>query len=215
MGGSVELKKINNQILLFECENFKELTLTFFRIQEFYESAKDELRGKKFDVFDFLCSEVKDNGEVKYFNGWAGFNFPGDVYEKWKKINTPLTKLEKELDKQIFKNINRNKPFYVIACLKKDKKAIDHELAHAMYYLDSSYKMEISSLISSIPVKIYLDLRSKLFDFGYSYDVLDDEINAYLSISGAKYLRDTIKTKVDKKLIKSFEKTFKKYKDVL
>ena len=80
------IKKDN--ILQFSFDSQKELTLTFFRIQEYYESALTNIVGKKFSVFDFLNGYLDDAGKIDYFSFWSGFNFPDDVLKEWFDLNS-------------------------------------------------------------------------------------------------------------------------------
>ena len=69
----MKLKKYGDNILFFEFKTQKDLALTFFRVQEFYESQNDCLLNKSFSVFDFLNESMDKEGYLDYFYFWSGF----------------------------------------------------------------------------------------------------------------------------------------------
>ena len=61
---------------------------------------------------------------------------------------------------------------------------IEHEVAHALYYLSPDYKRKVNALIKNLPKKIYNEAERKLVKMGYGKNVIKDEIQAYFSIEG-------------------------------
>lgn len=215
----MRLTQIHDNILLIEFETKKELTLTFFRIQEFYESLNPRLNSVHFSVFDFLHENVKDDGTIDYFSFWEGFNFPDFAIKEWVNGIAYTTPYEKELLQLI--DYAWNKKFYVIGTLEGDKRTIEHELAHALYYIDDVYMYEASDLYTRLCIEENRVIRKMvrgLLELDYSQDVLIDEIQAYLLSEKSSYIKKHfgVDTKQIKKHIKPLKKLFKKYKaDIL
>jgi len=144
------------------------------RFQEHYESPK--FRGKSFTHKEFNEWYKKKYG--KNYSGWVGFNFPGYVYRTASDVMR-LTKREKAVAK-VFDKCGRKK-FYVIATIEDD--ALDHEIAHAMYYLDSRYRTQARAEAKKITASpLYKDFK----EMGYCDEVLEDELNAYLATGNPK-----------------------------
>ena len=184
--------KLSKNILLFTFETQKELALTFFRVQEYYESPYNDLHGKEFSVFDFLNTMMDEKGEIDYFAKWCGFNIPGIVINKWiNSLKDSPTPSENIFWEEIYKNVSLKNPFYVIGALEKDSETIDHEIAHALYYMNKEFyeNMDIlnDKFRKNFP-KIYNSMSRHLKKMEYRPEVIKDEIQAYLSAESKKYL---------------------------
>ena len=191
--------KLSENILLFTFKTQKELALTFFRVQEYYESPYAKLHGKEFSVFDFLNTMMNEKGEIDYFAKWCGFNIPGSVINDWVESQqdfdnlsiSHLTHAERNLCVEIYKNISSKNEFYVIGALEKDSSTIDHEIAHALYSLNDEYRENMENLNRKFRKefpKIYNSMSSHLKKMQYRSEVIKDEIQAYLSSESKKYL---------------------------
>jgi len=219
----MQLNKLDNNLLHFAFKKQKDLALTFFRIQEFYESANPALIKTPFDIFSFLNESMNSDGELDYFSQWSGFNFPGHAYLEWKHyVNkgeiTDITRLEKELDRVITSNVDISKPFYIIGTLKNDAAVFRHEVAHALYYLNKDYKVDMDFLVNKLKndqSKFYKGISKILLKKGYNESVLVDELQAYLSTESKQYLWEEFTVDIDdpepKSYISGFRKIFKKY----
>ena len=204
--------------LLLSFDKQKHLALTFCRVQEFYESPKKELNGKYFSFDEFVDIIMDDEGYIDYFNFWSGFNIPGNVFEKWKEIigDNPLSDYECDLWSIInFSNIDKNN-YYIIGALKKDKDVIEHEIAHALYYMNADYKSEMDMLTESFlkeNKKEFNKFVKELKKLGYCEYVTNDEIQAYMASSTKNELVDDFKLNYDdlNTLIKKYNKVLRKY----
>jgi hypothetical protein len=213
----MKLTKLTPQILVFKCKTKKELALTFFRVQEFYEAQNAKLRGQSFDTFKFLDVMMADNGKLTYFfPGWSGFNFPSDVFHEWRRLNPVATSYEAKLISQVEKALPKGKPFYVVAMLEGDKDTLDHEVAHAMFFLNKDYRECATALVRGLPTKLRSHMLLALKKLGYAKGVTVDEINAFLATSDNKYLWKRFKLRVaDLAPIAVFQAAFLKYKQLL
>jgi hypothetical protein len=215
----MHLTPLNDKIYLFTAENQKDLALTFFRVQEFYESPHPELNGAKFSTYDFLNRVMDNDGNIEYFNYWAGFNIPGEVVNEWWKKQDVNQATTHEL---VFFNllndagVDFSQTYYVIGTLEKDKRTIKHEIAHALYYTDQEYYKEMFNLTSEF-MFLYKDQyqisRNSLINMGYCNKVLDDEIQAYMSSEKISHLAHDFKLDIKemKPLIKKYRKVLSKY----
>lgn len=216
----MKIKKITPQIFLFEARNQKELTLTFYRVQEFYESPLKELKSKHFSVYEFIKAQMKDNGHLDYFHTWVGFNFPDYVLTDWARIKTQsLGKEEYYLIDQIEKIAPKDKPYYILGSVQGAKNVVDHEIAHALYHVNLDYRTVMDVLIDKLIAKdkdLYKKICKCILD-EYSKDVLHDELQAYLSTSSRGYLNGKrFGLELDdasyKRLTRNFRKIFKEFR---
>ena len=135
-------------------------------------------------MFDFLNEEMDGKGKINYFNKWEGFNLPGKVFHDFMSVNTDITPFENKIFKSIDLQHWLDADFYIIGALEKDKCTINHELAHAFFYLDQNYREEVSDIIShfaSDHEELFSVIKSKLLKDGYNMKVVVDEIQAYIA----------------------------------
>ena len=194
--------KIKSEIILphlylLTFETQYELCMSFVRIQEFYESPK--FRNKYFTLEEFIDYWAKEfgNGSFDYPARWNGFNLPSKVISKWYTLasdcgfirNKEGDLLEtigdlvcKEYEED---NILGSAKYYVIGInnehSEEKKKVIDHETAHALYYLYPSYKKAVNKLLKDLPKDISDVAAKHLLKIGYGKNVSRDEMQAYFS----------------------------------
>jgi hypothetical protein len=188
-------KKPIKNCLLFEFDNQKELALSFCRVEEYYE-GKPSVNGKYLTLEDFLDAFMDKDGNITYFNYWSGFNIPGNIFKKWwdEPYASEKTKWETKLADEVSRKLDLEKPFYIIGGLKGDMNVIDHEIAHALYYMNESYKVEMEDLnyhFFKTHRMQYSKMVKKLKKMGYGENVIRDEIQAYMSTSYKKELVET------------------------
>ena len=205
-------KKPIKNCLLFEFDTQKDLALSFCRVEEYYE-GNPKVNGKYLRLEDFIDAFMSDDGKLEYFHYWTGFNIPGDIFKKW--WNEPYaaekTKWETKLAAEVAKKIDMEKPFYIIGGKRGDMEVIDHEIAHALYYMNSEYK----DLMDTANYQFYKNLRGEyskmvkaLKKMGYGNNVIKDEVQAYMSTSGKKEL--VVKFGLDFSKIQGFRKLYRK-----
>jgi len=197
--------------LLLEFKTQKDLALAFCRIEEYYE-GQPKLNRNYISFVDFIDFFMKDNGTIEYFNYWTGFNIPGNVYIEWAQKNMEdKTYWELALADAVSKKLDISKPFYIIGGKKGDVNVIDHEIAHALYYMNTEYK----DLMDTANYQFYKNLRieyskmvKKLKKMGYGDNVIKDEVQAYMSTSTKKELVETFGLDFDR--IKGFRDLYRK-----
>jgi hypothetical protein len=153
------------------------LCRVFVRLQEFYESPYDEIRGHYFSHDKFIARYAETHGyPFSYYSDWHGFNLPAKaVYDFAKLFANDIT--AEEFDIVAAVKLHAGK--YLIAT--HQELDIDHELAHALFYLDVDYLDKVDTLLDALDVNTDLALREWLIKEGYTKSVLRDEYNAFLS----------------------------------
>ena len=210
-----KLKEIYNRIFLVTIKDPYDLAMTFCRLQEYYESPFKQIRNKAFTMTEFQRLYAKEFGDgiFTYPIDWAGFNVPGEVFDKF--IQEDFKDWGNEYDfvtEDIYTEVkdDNNSRYYLIAAGPKDIDTINHEICHALYYLDSEYKQNVNSIISELNVLLFEHFKTQLLEKGYSKNVIVDEINAYLCFDGEKIITDDIK--MNKKENKNFQHVQNKLK---
>lgn len=184
-----KLKEVKPRIFLvnFDKKDTYDMSMLFLRYQEFYESPNIDFRGKHFLLLDFMewYSHTYGNGVFTYPIDWAGFNFPGkivdDVFNEGLGIsdhNRYDTEMAIIYDKCHKKCPDGN--FYIIgaAC---NEKVIKHEVAHGLFYTNSSYKTKMTKLVKNLKPSIRKKINKELKNMGYTPKVYIDETQAYLA----------------------------------
>ena len=174
----MKLHKITSNIIHVNFTSQIELCKTFCRFQEHYESP--EFRGKVFTLGQYREWYSKQYGKWSYYTDWNGFNIPDYVLIPFKEgLFDPLSELEKEFLE--FFRYKQGK-FYIIGTHDFLPEALTHEISHALYYLDEDYKRDADEIISNADrsAPAWVNFENFLLDKGYTAEVLDDEIQAFL-----------------------------------
>lgn len=213
-----KLRKLADKIYCLEFKNAYDLSMTFLRCQEYYESPK--FKNKFFTLSDFMewYSKKFGEGSFTYPVDYVGFNLPSrvivsviyklkiDKYDVW----TPYDQLMYDTIGTIVKELpNGGESFYLIGIVKdpSDKTTLPHELAHALFTTNNEYQRTMGRLINALPEKIWRSMKRKLKARGYASNVYDDETQAYLATG----LHQSMKNKGTRKAAKPFQKFFKPY----
>ena len=116
----------------------------------FRSSKNPNLKNKPFTVFEFLNETMQDSGDMGYFAYWDGFNFPGNVLLDWMKMTPPdgITIYERKLLDAVFDMVDKETKFYVIGTPEGDIKTLNHEISHALYYLNQDFKKEMTEILT-------------------------------------------------------------------
>lgn len=192
-----------------------DLTMTFCRAQEFYESPLKQIRGQKFTMIEFMRMYTKRSGYTTftYPDDWAGFNIPGDVLAEHfqmgiEDINT-YDSLLKDLYFRARKLVGSNN-FYFIGTNGLCEKTLNHELCHAFYHLDKDYKKKVNSVLKKLNKNVKEKIYKHLIELGYCKKVLLDELNAYMTIDS----KDILNLKFKKTEIKSIKQISKALNEI-
>jgi hypothetical protein len=202
-----KVKELYEDIYLIE-SNKVDLAMMFYRVQEFYENPK--YRYKEVAFWDLFCFHTRDDGIFSYADDFVGFNISSDVWNNYIKIkHKELTPWDREFNTVVSEIKKKSKRFYVIGTHRGDQRTLEHELAHAFYFMYSGYRQSMNTLIKRyFTDKKIKKIHNELKEFEYHSSVFKDEIQAYAIDTGApesldKYLR---------KKRRYFRRIFLKYK---
>lgn len=179
----LKIKKQPYNSVWISADSQEELATTFMRFQEYYESPNPDFRNKIFTVGQVRSWYSITYGADTYHHDWIGFNFPSKVLIPFKQgLFDPLTDEEKNL-LEFFKY--RYDDFYIIGA--QDKSVLRHELSHALYASNKKYKTEIDILILKNKFKLK-KASIYILNKGYCKEVLNDELQAYITDNDDKYI---------------------------
>lgn len=204
-----KLRKLRDHVYLLTFEKQYDLNMHFLRAQEYYESANDEFRGKPFSLWEYIRWYAVDRdgskGTFTYTTDWSGFNIPSTVLEKLyfgdvlAKINEPLTPYDKtmiDICTQL-RSMEGDAKYYLAGATEKGS-ALDHEMAHALWFVEPEYRREQEANLAHMDKKYGKDarklIRDALIKEGYCDDVVDDESQAYLSTGLGGLLESNLST---------------------
>lgn len=191
------IRNILSQIELFEMypkiyavviKDDKLRARVFMRYQEFYESDSETFRGKGFKWYDYV-KYYKQKTKKDYFSyheDWAGYNIPCNSIEsciaKIPDLNFYDLIMFSIVD--TIKNKVGSDKFYLIGIDQstgEDPSLIFHEMAHGLWFVNSVYKTKQTINIDKLNSNVKKTLSIKIGGMGYGENVIDDEIQAYLS----------------------------------
>jgi hypothetical protein len=183
------IKQVKPNIFAVVVKDDYDLAMLFCRVQEFYESPNTKFRGQNFSIWDFIEWYSRErNGSFTYPTDWAGFNIPFEALEECMQgLQEPESPYDKEMQR-IYNLINGMKPkegrAYIIGVPDIHSETFNHEVCHALYYVDDEYKKIADSITNEFKKSLesaYHIFKRNLLGMGYTEDVVDDEIQAYLT----------------------------------
>jgi hypothetical protein len=123
----------------------------------------------------------QDNRECfTYPKDWGGFNIPASIIADVHKLGIKdLNGYDKEMLRIYKKIIKKSPKFYLIGTCGND--ALDHEVAHGLFYVNGRYKKAMSALVKAIKPRAKKAMIKYLTDLGYAKHVHIDECQAYLA----------------------------------
>jgi hypothetical protein len=169
----LKAKKNKHNSVLISADSVEELADSFMRFQEYYESPF--WADKVFTIGQYKQWYSSTYGADTYRFDWRGFNFPSFVLKPFRDgLFDPLTENEKTILNLLRYRIDE---FYIIGSNTDD--VLGHELCHALYHSNETYRTEINKIIDKHKkdIKKALDFLLKL---GYHKKVLYDEFQAYV-----------------------------------
>lgn len=204
-----KIKQIVDRVYQLSFKNRFDLTMTFMRFQEYYESPK--FRDKVFTFAEFMrwYSVKYGKGAFTYTKDWNGFNIPAVKIKELmdRLVEEQLIEDLTEYDLLMFGLIHKIKEkvgdwnFYLIGIHGDDVSTAKHEICHGMFWTNETYRKEATTLVKNLPKKARQNLEKVLKKRGYHPSVFVDEINAYMSTG--------LINKMNKKLLKRYRKDFK------
>lgn len=181
----------------------KELGETFIRFQEYYESNNSLFKNRIFTLGQVKQWYSEKDGFDSYAEYWVGFNLPSVALQPFRSnLFDPLTEYEKELLDAVK---YRQDDFYIIGA--QDKSVLRHELSHALYGYSEQYRKEIDAFIKKNKIR-FRKTQKYILDKGYCKEVLNDEIQAYVTDNDDKFILNNL----DPDLISGINKIYHRYK---
>ncbi|SHN73456.1 ABC transporter ATP-binding protein [Bradyrhizobium erythrophlei] len=180
MSIKIAKSKVAQGIYLLRFKTQYELTATFLRIQEYYESP--HFHGRIFSLEEYMDWYAKRHGNFTYYEDWAGFNVPSTAFRPFYEGKfDPLSRKEKQL-LRLFKDLRHR--FYVIGIYGTGAKgSLTHELAHALFFIDDAYRKAVNEAMRGYDTS---KLAKEIAEAGYAKHVIPDEIQAYIVAPSGK-----------------------------
>jgi len=179
-----KIKEVKPGIFVVIVKNKYDRAMLFCRAQEYYESPNSTFKDKPYSIWDYIkWYSVKNNG-FSYPFDWSGFNFPYEVAQRCysvSKIENKYDELFKHILTYIKKQLKNNKG-YIIGVEKLKDDTYRHEMCHALYHTNSSYRSCTDSILENMDKSTTRILSKNLKSMGYANSVMKDEIQAYMTI---------------------------------
>jgi len=174
-----------NIFLLTEKSPLYKIADLFIRYQEFYECPNPEFRGKIFSMNDYInwYQQAKHEDMFTYQYDFVGFNIPGSIIANVANTGIPDRNKFDLIMHHIYNQLKFicHGEFYLIGYTKGWEKTLQHEIAHALYYLDIQYRNEMQECLKQLTSEQRITISNQLLSHLYCESVLDDELQAYLS----------------------------------
>ena len=198
-----------------------DVAMHFLRFQDYYESPK--FYKKFFTLLQHMkwYSQEYGQGAFTYPDDWSGFNVP--IWALLDVRHGPVPD-PNEYDSFMFCLIDKvlreeeDHPFYFIGTYAGGKKGslkdtLGHEIAHALYAVNSDYRGQVDILFEAWGCEEghageEIDSAGDvLHEMGYHPSTIQDEIHAYAATGLCKELKGVM----SEDEMKPFQKLFKRY----
>jgi hypothetical protein len=187
----MEVVKVSSKIIKLIYPTCEEAATAVVRMQEYYESPFDQIRGKIFTLgyLKYLYANSSNSlynyaGGATHKTPYGGFNLPRSALQPFiMGMFEPLTPAEQDIV-ELVKLIQND--FYIIV-VAENFDAVDHEISHAIWGTCPEYKKQACKIL-----RRYQDFVgeacNQLIDMGYPNDplILLDEIVAYTGADSGK-----------------------------
>lgn len=209
------IRKEADRVYSLAFDNRKDLCLCFLRYQEYYESDNPRFQYQAFTWADYVTWYSKTRGSFSYSEDWMGFNFPADVIGKVKELGIPDPNHYDDLMSGVLgliTNDAEHKDVYLIGYQKGSAPTLDHEMAHAAFYLDGSYRDEVNDLLLQLPDSVRDRISSAIQELGYASSSVVDEIQAFALTGSRKRLWKGRAPKSLRTFYDDLERVYSKYR---
>lgn len=212
-----ELHRVRPKVYAVKVDDQYQRAMLFLRYQEFYESPYKQFHGRNFNIFEYMDFYMRDRGAncFTYPKDWSGYNIPSDVLLKcFINVEDPnpydeamsgiVGAIIKDLDSRNHNPTKRDK-FYLIGVDKIEGGVMDHEIAHALFFVDPVYKKEAKKLVEKMLKKKSDGMKKILEKLGYRESVFTDEIQAFMATGLWDEMKEIITDKDRTEFIKLFQ----------
>lgn len=208
-----KVKKLTKQIIAIVVPDRYERGMLFCRAQEFYESPNAKFRGKHFSIWDYVNWYVKTYKRdcFSYPADYVGFNLPLETvikcYSEASAFETPYDTAMWSLATELYDSGDSRK--YLIGVDTVETDIFEHELAHALYYVNDNYRQEMDAITNQLSKPDFNCFQKNLLNLGYCKAVVRDEVQAYMATEMNKKVTKGLKNVLE--LYHSYSKVFKRY----
>lgn len=179
----LHLTKIRERVYALKFDSSYEMCMAFLRYEEFYECSNPAFQGKSFTLAQYMSWYAMQFGEGQftYPDDWGGFNFPLNIIQQ---VHVAGITDPNHYDSfmlgihGLIDSVERDS--YLIGFSEEDGYK-DHELTHAMYYVDDEYRRSANFIIASAGEGLVTAMKKALQDEGYAPSISLDEIQAYVT----------------------------------
>lgn len=202
------IKQVAKKIWHLNFSDSYDLTIHFFRYQEYYESP--DMKKKNVQFVDLMenYSRTIGKGSFTYTKDWAGFNMPGDqIFERHRAgISDPNRHDELMYSLACYiRSKEKSEKFYIIGTSNDDdwrNTTFNHELAHGLFYADEAYKARMTKYVEELPERVRSKIFGALKKWGYDEKFFVDECQAYMATG--------LQEGIDAKMIVEHQSRFKR-----
>ena len=186
------LYEVQPKVYLVETDNVYDVSMIFWRAQEYYESSNPSFQGGSFTLLEYMDWYSKTYSEDHCFTysvDYVGFNVPSDVILQCYTDNverTPYDEFMLRLTRDIF-FMQGGGRFYLIGAARGDMSTLNHEMAHGFFYTDKDYRQHMTALVNELPCK--KEMSKILSEMMYAKNIHTDEIQAFFSTGLAKEMK--------------------------
>ena len=185
----MKLTQIKPRVYHATFDDAYSLCMTILRIHEHSENPIFKNKNFTYEQYMDWYSKEHGKGHFTFDKDYLGFSVNSSSFRHFVKnfAKKDWTEKEKKYIEDVMNLVGkedfaRKKRFCVINSFEKKKSTVfKHELAHAIYYVDSNYKIAANKFFKSLKQ----DFRKKIISIvkgdGYPDDQVSDEINARLS----------------------------------
>ena len=167
--------------VLLKFKTIPDLTKSFFRMAEYYEGHKYSAKKQHVGMAEFLDNWIDRQGNADYFKFWDGFNITDSAFRSWLRTVGQLSQAEQTVVDVVEKATQGMKKFCVIGVSGDDPATVQHEMFHAKYYLDPTFKREVDRLFDECRSDPVIKTMAKTLKNKLDYQAhVDEEIAAYL-----------------------------------
>ena len=208
------LHEVAKNIYWAEFEDEYTLCMSFLRFQEYYESPDITVREQVVPYLDLIekYSKATQNWAFSYVADWGGFNLPSSVIDGVleRGILDHNVYDYRILSIHSFIRARTKDHYYLIGTGRRQEGYLKHEIAHGFFYTIPEYRKEMVGLIDTLSDDVIDGLYQALLNDGYTPEVLDDEVQAYISTGMGDdflfYVTDAVRIKFEEVFNRYYEK---------
>jgi len=224
----VKIERIFPDLYRARFEKLYNLSMSFVRLQEYYDDSM--FHGRLLEIEDFIeeWSLRRGNGEFTYPENWNGYGVRGKNIMTWLSAVSGRSELRKE-EEDLFNKLlkvhgsNDFTPVYLFGVCETEgipeRVAVtNHEIAHYLFYKNKRYKQKVKGVLSHFPGNVRLKFENILQKKYYHRTTFVDEIQANIATSENGGLFDENKLKIHSKygyLYKKLREIYSHYKKEL